>query len=92
MVDLPMPGSPPSKTRDPFTIPPPRTLSSSFEPVKYLCSSSVEISFILKGLEYDEDIRFSGLTTPDLVVSRISSLRVFHSPQDGHFPSHFAVS
>ena len=29
-VDFPMPGSPPRSTREPFTIPPPRTLSSSF--------------------------------------------------------------
>ena len=33
MVDLPIPGSPPIRTSDPFTIPPPRTRSSSVSPV-----------------------------------------------------------
>ena len=32
-VDLPIPGSPPINTREPFTSPPPKTLSSSSYPV-----------------------------------------------------------
>ena len=38
-VDFPMPGSPPSSTREPFTSPPPSTLSSSLIPVLYRVSS-----------------------------------------------------
>ena len=33
-VDLPIPGSPPSKVRDPFTKPPPSTLSNSSNPCR----------------------------------------------------------
>ena len=33
IVLLPMPGSPPSKTTDPGTIPPPRTRSNSLKPL-----------------------------------------------------------
>ena len=32
-VDLPIPGSPPIKTTEPFTIPPPNTWSNSLIPV-----------------------------------------------------------
>ena len=49
IVDLPIPGSPPKSTRLPFTIPPPRTRSSSDKPVLYLISSVVEISLICTG-------------------------------------------
>ena len=43
-VDFPIPGSPPIKTKEPFTKPPPRTLfnSSSFKSIR--ASSSVVIS------------------------------------------------
>ena len=38
-VDLPIPGSPPINTTEPFTIPPPSTWSSSLMPVlKRTCS------------------------------------------------------
>ena len=52
-MDLPIPGSPPSSIRLPLTIPPPKTLSSSFISVTYLCSSSVEISVTFLGSLYD---------------------------------------
>ena len=51
-----MPGSPPRRTREPLTIPPPRTLSSSFDPVKYLNSSSVVILVIGTGSEVGLDL------------------------------------
>ena len=44
IVDLPMPGSPPTKTRDPVTTPPPSTLSNSASPLDILCSSVSSIS------------------------------------------------
>ena len=39
-VDLPIPGSPATKMTDPGTIPPPRTLSNSVNPVGTLVGSS----------------------------------------------------
>ena len=44
-VDLPIPGSPPTKTREPFTKPPPKTLSSSPIPVLTLTASAPLTSF-----------------------------------------------
>ena len=38
-VDLPIPGSPPSNINEPFTNPPPKTLSSSKYPVDVLFAS-----------------------------------------------------
>ena len=38
-VDFPIPGSPPSRISEPFTIPPPSTLSSSPKPVDVLATS-----------------------------------------------------
>ena len=39
-VDFPIPGSPPTNTKEPLTSPPPNTLSSSAYPVEILCASS----------------------------------------------------
>ena len=39
-VDFPIPGSPPSNISEPFTIPPPKTLSSSPNPEDSLATSS----------------------------------------------------
>ena len=50
MVLLPMPGSPPIKTTDPGTIPPPRTLSNSLNPVVNLDIFLDEIS--LNGIAF----------------------------------------
>ena len=38
-VDFPIPGSPPTNTKEPLTNPPPNTLSSSAYPVEVLCAS-----------------------------------------------------
>src|SRR5437899_2375756 len=40
-VDLPMPGSPPTRTTDPGTIPPPRTKSNSARPVCQRATASL---------------------------------------------------
>ena len=55
-VDLPIPGSPPTKTKDPFTIPPPKTLSNSSIFVVNLSSFTATIEFILIGFELDLSI------------------------------------
>jgi len=49
-VPLPIPGSPPSKTTDPGTIPPPRTRSNSLKPLVNLSIFFDEIS--LKGKDF----------------------------------------
>ena len=38
-VDFPIPGSPPNNTNEPFTSPPPKTLSNSSIPVFILIAS-----------------------------------------------------
>ena len=50
-VDFPIPGSPPTKTKEPLTIPPPNTLSNSSIPVVNLSSCFISIEFILIGFE-----------------------------------------
>ena len=47
---LPIPGSPPSKTTDPGTIPPPRTRSNSLKPLVNLDIFFDEIS--LNGIDF----------------------------------------
>ena len=89
-----MPGSPPRSTSEPFTRPPPSTLLSSPTPVEYLTSSSV--SMLERDTIFDD---ISAVFTDDKVfpadfgaISTTSSSKVFHSPQDGHFPFHFELS
>ena len=42
-VDFPIPGSPPTKTKEPLTIPPPNTLSNSSIPVVNLSNETYTI-------------------------------------------------
>ena len=92
-VDLPMPGSPPKSTIEPFTSPPPSTLSSSDIPVLYLTSSpetSASASWTILSARSTPERLFAIVA---LVCGRISiSSRVFHAPQEGHLPFHFGVS
>ena len=67
-VDLPIPGSPPSNTKDPLTSPPPRTLSNSSNPVETLTSSFPTTSFNFKGLQ----LFFSAPATPSLSLLLLS--------------------
>ena len=88
MVDLPTPGAPPIKTKEPFTIPPPKILSNSLTPVLYLISLEMSIADRCSG----------GETLPlNLILfeeekSFISSFMVFPCPQDGQIPFHLADS
>ena len=66
-VDLPIPGSPPSKVREPLTSPPPNTLSSSPNPVFVLTIScfftssnfTVVAVFLLADFPLDFKLTFS---------------------------------
>ena len=89
-VDLPIPGSPPTSTNEPFTIPPPKTLSNSAISVENLSSSFVSIAFIFTGLD-DEDLSIRKTSFLEFFCS-ISSTNVFHFVHSGHFPSHLLVS
>ena len=88
-VDLPIPGSPPTNTSDPLTIPPPSTRSNSFMDVEIRSSSADEMA--------DNGIGFASSNaffTPavEVFLSTISSTKVFHSLHPGHCPIHFADS
>ena len=85
---MPIPGSPPTSTREPFTIPPPITLSSSELPVLSLCSILSEISSSDSGFDKTP---ISLCWTWDSFCST-SSTRVFHCPHSGHLPIHFGDS
>src|SRR6218665_1938353 len=89
-VDLPMPGSPPTSSADPFTTPPPVTRPTSAMPVTTRAAFSVSP---------DSGTRFVGrppaladfgpAPTPE---SAISSTMVFHSPQASHRPCQRVVT
>ena len=87
-----MPGSPPTSTREPFTIPPPNTLSSSSIWVPNRSSPSVSISRSITGFFTREKEAFPP-PMPDTDAGRIfSSTKVFHCLQPGHCPSHLLDS
>src|SRR5262249_48015305 len=81
-VDLPTPGSPPSRTSAPATTPPPSTRSNSLIPVEILGDSTPVISGKRIGDEFQE----AGLAMVDVIRS---STKVFHCWQAGHRPIHF---
>ena len=89
-VDLPIPGSPPTNVKEPGTIPPPSTLSSSSICVSIRLSSCMLTSDNLAGAE---DIF---LCTPWLFPRDeegiFSSTIVFHSLHPGHCPIHLEDS
>ena len=87
-VDFPIPGSPPTNTKEPLTNPPPNTLSSSAYPVEVLCASCPTKLFNGFGASW---ILFS-LFPLSTFVESFSSKNVFHELQAGHFPIHFADS
>ena len=79
---LPIPGSPPSNTNDPGTIPPPRTLSNSLKPVVNLDIFSISIS--------SNSLDFLLLLIFDILDLGffLSSTIVFHSLQFIHLPKY----
>ena len=84
-VDLPTPGFPPRRISEPDNRPPPRTLSTSFNPVLNLSPGSLSrISF--KDLD-----SLSGRVLLPLALI-LNSDRVPHSLQEGHCPFHLGKS
>ena len=79
-VDFPTPGSPPTRTSEAGTRPPPRTRSSSDTPVEMRSASSTETSPIGTGCAGRAD-------AVSVAEPWSSSTRVPKAPQPGHFPS-----
>ena len=83
---MPTPGSPPTRTKEPLTSPPPNTRSNSSSPLETRSSpaESTPTSEIGVGAA-------ATATTPDrpptATAATASSIKVFHSPQSGHRPS-----
>src|SRR3990167_11360943 len=82
-VLLPIPGSPEIKTKDPGTIPPPKTLSNSENPVdrRKLCSFLTSASLT----------KFPSICIPLILCLSDSaetsvSTSEFHDPHSGHLP------
>src|SRR5580658_6332938 len=90
-VDLPIPGSPPTSTTEPGTIPPPSTRSNSSIPLESLgvCASSISPMATASA---------STASLPPIAAARdcarasvaggVYGSRLFHAPQSGHFPNH----
>jgi hypothetical protein len=80
-----MPGEPPIRTIEPGTSPPPRMLSSSPMPVCSRGTRSARTSASGTG-------RRAAAGRAASPPPRASSASVFHSPQPGQRPCHFAAS
>ena len=91
-VDFPIPGSPPTRTRLPFTIPLPRTRSSSPNPVVVRSWSSMEISEIRTGAAPRPGIRILSAACDFLSETTGSSTNEFHALHAGHCPIHLPDS
>src|SRR4030042_951942 len=83
-VDFPIPGSPETKTIEPGTTPPPKTLSNSSYPVENLliCPLVTSESFINASVYFDSLTLF-----PSSSSSMAVSTSEFHSPHSGHLPT-----
>jgi hypothetical protein len=86
-VDLPMPGEPPSRTSEPGTSPPPRTMSSSPIPVPSRGARSALTSRRRTGRSTGPVARAVRAPGP----GARSSTSVFQSPHEGHWPCHLGV-
>src|SRR5438552_13169980 len=88
MVDLPTPGSPPTRTRLPGTMPPPSTRLSSAQASGVRAASSVGIS-----LSRTTRAASRGLDFDSLVAFRTwNSCSVFQARQCGHWPAQRRLS
>src|SRR5882762_3621037 len=85
IVDLPIPGSPPTSSAEPGTKPPPHTRSNSAIPVgrRGGCSSVV---FRSSSANWRPRARF--LASPPMGGGAPSSTIVFHPPQASQRPDH----
>ena len=92
IVDFPIPGSPPTKTSDPGTIPPPSTRSNSR---LFVCTrvSSCETTFAKRsGFNCRDELCTNAAPRLAFFSSTNSSTSVFHSLQPGQRPIHLADS
>src|SRR5699024_12103997 len=89
-VDFPIPGSPPIKTRDPGTTPPPRTRLNSSKPVRTRPVCSTSTSFMVCAFEtsFDKETRLLVYVS----WGTFFSTNVFHLSQKGHFLKYFVDS
>ena len=86
-VDFPIPGSPPSRTTEPLTNPPPRTLSSSCIVVAVRCDVSSGAERISGTREFARVVKCV-VAKLVLEVRCISSVIVFQELQESHRPIH----
>lgn len=84
-VDFPMPGSPPIRTAEPGTSPPPRARSNSASPVDLRTGSSVGR---LRGTNSIPRPPLERSCFWENTVAGASSTIVFHSAQSAHCPCH----
>src|SRR5919197_1833429 len=90
-VDLPMPGSPPTRVTEPGTIPPPRTKSNSANPVRQRSGAVLVMPDRRMGGLPDGSIRRSA----DPPIRRFrtgSSTSAFHAPHASQRPPHLGWS
>src|ERR1700686_1775462 len=85
-VDFPIPGSPPINVTEPGTRPPPKTRSSSAEPVANRGNSAMA-----SAASDDDRSRLLPPVERGLreLAAKTSATKVFHSPQAAHCPCHF---
>src|SRR5437016_1833296 len=88
-VDFPIPGSPPTRTTDPGTTPPPSTKSNSGNPVSQRSRPPPDTAERRVGGWADGTIRRPALP-PNRPTG--SSTSVFHAPHASHRPAHFGWS
>lgn len=91
-VLFPMPGSPPTSTMLPGTIPPPRTKSNSSSPVRH---RGVSAAVTAPSATVRATVPAADLAVVLLLVMTgvtISSANVFHALQLSHRPAHFGAS
>src|SRR6266566_9494449 len=87
-VDLPMPGSPPTRTTDPGTMPPPNTKSNSANPVRQRSLPTVGRLESWTGVAV---VSCQPSNRPTFRPTG-SSIREFHAPHASHLPPHFGWS
>ena len=86
-VDLPIPGSPPTRTSEPGTSPPPRTRSNSSIPSRRRGRSASAIAARPVGATRPGRRAGPPRVRPRAGSWTTVSTRLFHSPQAGHWPS-----
>src|SRR5580698_5328830 len=87
MVDLPMPGSPPTRRAEPGTSPPPVTRSNSAIPVGRRCGGA---SWLLRSSNAIGRPLMRRTAPEPWGGAMPSSVTVFQPPQASHLPDHLA--